>query len=148
MVWRVSTGVAAGGAYSSAGSGVTSVGTIVSSASASNLHFALWHFDFWLFVELLNPLPLANQSPETNLFVSGLLIFCESVIIKSDSRRILLEIKVSGGRILGLLQCRVSAITVSERVINNFLKKNEDTRCKAIGYFRYRIRYSSEIVFK
>ena len=34
-------------------------------------------------------------------------------------------VKASRCRILGLLQCRVSAITVSERAINNILK-NED----------------------
>ena len=34
-------------------------------------------------------------------------------------------VKASCCRILGLLQCRVSAITVSERVINNFLKNKD-----------------------
>ena len=52
--WRAFAGVAAGGAWTSSGSGTAFIGTVALSASASNLHFALWRFDPWLFVEPLD----------------------------------------------------------------------------------------------
>jgi hypothetical protein len=54
-------------------------------------------------------------------------------------------VKASGGRILGLLQCRILTVTASGRGINNF-QKNEDTWCRILGYLRYRIKYSSKSI--